>query len=483
MLAAGQEVQLVDEEAVDARRREVERQLDRGQRRHDRRAGRQVPARPAGAPRRMRRSPCRRHGHLDDSLRRERRSGSASAVTSGAGAGRAEKRGSLGRRGSGYASPRDGRARRGRRGRGVLARWGLLTLLATLLGLLNFSVALNAWRAEGVLRSAKYPLLWELTGIYSFLVLLPPAAGADPPLSAARTLLASPPARARAGLRAVLDLPHPADVGEPDRPLPSAGLGRLRLRRHALPLPDGGGQGADRLPRRPRGGGARRLRQARAGPRAASRAARAGAVRGAPDRAQDAAQPALPVQHPQHDRVAGARGAGARRGHDRPPRRLPAPHAAALAGAAGAARDGARVPRRLPGDHEGPLRGAPAGRAADRPGRGRGAGAAAAAPAARRERDHPRHGRPPAAGPAAARRRATRRDAAARRRGQRPRPRRRRSPASSAAASGSPTRPSACVISTEKTRRSRSRHRTAAACGSRSRCRTGARRRTRGAAP
>jgi two-component system LytT family sensor kinase len=62
----------------------------------------------------------------------------------------------------------------GRRGRGLLTRWGLLSLLATLLGLLNFSVALNTWRAEGVSRSAKYPLLWELTGIYSFLILLPP---------------------------------------------------------------------------------------------------------------------------------------------------------------------------------------------------------------------------------------------------------------------------------------------------------------------
>ena len=86
--------------------------------------------------------------------------------------GRAEKGGSLGRAGSGYASAAMDEET-GRRGRGILARWGLLTLLATLLGLLNFSVALNSWRAEGVLRSAKYPLLWELTGIYSFLTFLP----------------------------------------------------------------------------------------------------------------------------------------------------------------------------------------------------------------------------------------------------------------------------------------------------------------------
>jgi signal transduction histidine kinase len=66
----------------------------------------------------------------------------------------------------------DGATRRGTRG--GLARWGLLTLLATLMGLLNFSVALNSWRAEGGQRSAKYPLLWELTGAYAFLVLLPP---------------------------------------------------------------------------------------------------------------------------------------------------------------------------------------------------------------------------------------------------------------------------------------------------------------------
>jgi two-component system LytT family sensor kinase len=61
-----------------------------------------------------------------------------------------------------------------RSGPTLVVRWGLLTLIATLIGLLNFSVALNAWRAEGVLRSAKYPLLLELTGAYSFFVLLPP---------------------------------------------------------------------------------------------------------------------------------------------------------------------------------------------------------------------------------------------------------------------------------------------------------------------
>jgi len=59
------------------------------------------------------------------------------------------------------------------RGRAVLVRWSLLALLATLLGLLNFSVALTSWRAEGVLRSAKYPLLWELTGTYAFFAFLP----------------------------------------------------------------------------------------------------------------------------------------------------------------------------------------------------------------------------------------------------------------------------------------------------------------------
>ncbi len=56
---------------------------------------------------------------------------------------------------------------------GSFVRWGLLFLLATLLGLLDFSVALNSWRAEGIARSAKYPLLWELTGAYAFFAFLP----------------------------------------------------------------------------------------------------------------------------------------------------------------------------------------------------------------------------------------------------------------------------------------------------------------------
>ncbi len=66
---------------------------------------------------------------------------------------------------------------RGGRARGAVGRWVLTglaaTLIATLVALLNFSVALNSWRAEGVTRSAKYPLLWELTGAYAFLALLP----------------------------------------------------------------------------------------------------------------------------------------------------------------------------------------------------------------------------------------------------------------------------------------------------------------------
>jgi two-component system LytT family sensor kinase len=52
----------------------------------------------------------------------------------------------------------------------------LATLVVTAGGLLNFSIAETSWRAESNLSSAKYPLLWELTGAYAFLLLLPPIA-------------------------------------------------------------------------------------------------------------------------------------------------------------------------------------------------------------------------------------------------------------------------------------------------------------------
>lgn len=51
--------------------------------------------------------------------------------------------------------------------------WTLLFLIVTLLGLLNFGIQVTSWRAERVNDPAKYALLWELTGAYSFFVLLP----------------------------------------------------------------------------------------------------------------------------------------------------------------------------------------------------------------------------------------------------------------------------------------------------------------------
>jgi signal transduction histidine kinase len=39
--------------------------------------------------------------------------------------------------------------------------------------LLNFFIVVTSWRAEGNPVSAKYPFLWEMTGIYTFLALLP----------------------------------------------------------------------------------------------------------------------------------------------------------------------------------------------------------------------------------------------------------------------------------------------------------------------
>lgn len=46
-------------------------------------------------------------------------------------------------------------------------------LAATLIGLLNFSIVETSWLAESSGRSAKYPFLWEMTGAYTALALLP----------------------------------------------------------------------------------------------------------------------------------------------------------------------------------------------------------------------------------------------------------------------------------------------------------------------
>jgi two-component system LytT family sensor kinase len=52
-------------------------------------------------------------------------------------------------------------------------RWDLIALAFTLVGLLNFFVQVTSWRAEGQRESAKYPFLWEMTGVYTLLLLMP----------------------------------------------------------------------------------------------------------------------------------------------------------------------------------------------------------------------------------------------------------------------------------------------------------------------
>ncbi|HSY48440.1 MAG TPA: histidine kinase [Thermoanaerobaculia bacterium] len=43
----------------------------------------------------------------------------------------------------------------------------------TAVGLLNFSVVETSWLSEGNAGPAKYPFVWEMTGVYTFLLLLP----------------------------------------------------------------------------------------------------------------------------------------------------------------------------------------------------------------------------------------------------------------------------------------------------------------------
>lgn len=49
-------------------------------------------------------------------------------------------------------------------------------LAATLIGLLNFSIVMTSWRAESNHVAAKYPFVWEMTGAYTALLLLPAVA-------------------------------------------------------------------------------------------------------------------------------------------------------------------------------------------------------------------------------------------------------------------------------------------------------------------
>jgi two-component system LytT family sensor kinase len=49
----------------------------------------------------------------------------------------------------------------------------LAFLPITFVGLLNFSIVETSWLAEENVRAAKYPFVWEMTGAYTFLLLLP----------------------------------------------------------------------------------------------------------------------------------------------------------------------------------------------------------------------------------------------------------------------------------------------------------------------
>ncbi len=49
----------------------------------------------------------------------------------------------------------------------------IIFLAVTFVGLLNFSIVETSWLAEENARAAKYPFVWEMTGAYSFLLLLP----------------------------------------------------------------------------------------------------------------------------------------------------------------------------------------------------------------------------------------------------------------------------------------------------------------------
>jgi two-component system LytT family sensor kinase len=56
----------------------------------------------------------------------------------------------------------------------VRLRFSLVAFLAvTAVGLLNFSIVTASWLAESSPLSAKYPFLWEMTGAYTFLLVLP----------------------------------------------------------------------------------------------------------------------------------------------------------------------------------------------------------------------------------------------------------------------------------------------------------------------
>ncbi|HYM62844.1 MAG TPA: histidine kinase [Thermoanaerobaculia bacterium] len=57
--------------------------------------------------------------------------------------------------------------------RRTLRNAAVITFLVTLAGLLNFSIVRTSWLAEENPRPAWYPFVWEMSGAYTFLLLLP----------------------------------------------------------------------------------------------------------------------------------------------------------------------------------------------------------------------------------------------------------------------------------------------------------------------
>jgi two-component system LytT family sensor kinase len=57
--------------------------------------------------------------------------------------------------------------------RNALRRAALITTAVVAIGLLNFSIAVTSWRAEGNPQSAKFAFVWEMTGALTLLPFLP----------------------------------------------------------------------------------------------------------------------------------------------------------------------------------------------------------------------------------------------------------------------------------------------------------------------
>jgi hypothetical protein len=119
----------------------------------------------------------------------------------------------------------------------LLRRGGLHLLIGALIGLLSASIIITSDWAEGRAPDVKFPLLMELTGAYTFLILLPVI------LAGVRRF----PTRANwwhrvplhVGLSVAVGVNHTLLMGHADGGVLGAGLWHVRLRPHALPPPDG----------------------------------------------------------------------------------------------------------------------------------------------------------------------------------------------------------------------------------------------------